>query len=451
MCIRDSCTDTWYGVPLYLFLEFVPITVFYLVILIFQISVTTAPMTCYVVYSQLIVYIFIRYSKPYLSLESRSAYTIFHTLLMLHGIWNLDFFRYIVPPFCVSPNLRNVYVVFLGYVSAVYPLLLIALTWVCIRLHSHDYKPLVWLWNKLSCFKIKQDSRSTIIDVFATFFFLSYTKLSLTSMSILQYTIVYQANSSHTHHVLYTDPSVHHFKNEHIPFATFAILVLLVSGLLALLLAVYPIAIFRALILKCITGGHSRATLNIFVEKFYSCYRDGLDGGRDMRSFVSLYLFLRMLSFILFSLIYQTILFGVCCLVIALVRPYKKTYMNNIETAILALLTLVTYLFNNYNMFFDSNYAKLYLWSTAVAAYLPLLIVLFSIFSSKQLFTKIKRKLSIRYKIFRSIIHLSQESESGGHDPHRMVHPDQYNIRKASNGTSESDALLHGPEYVSIE
>ena len=176
MCIRDR---------LYLFLEFVPITIFYLAVIVFQISVTSAPMTCCVMYSQLAVGLFVHYSfKHYISLEPSSTYFIPHVLLTLHGTWNLDFFRYIVPPFCVSSNLRSFHILIFHYISAVYPLLLIALTWVCIEFHSRNYKPLVWLWNKLSCFKTKKDSKSTIIDIFATFFFLSYTKLCLTSMSI---------------------------------------------------------------------------------------------------------------------------------------------------------------------------------------------------------------------------------------------------------------------------
>ena len=35
--------NAWYGVPLYLFMEFVPIKVFYFIILFFQISMTSAP------------------------------------------------------------------------------------------------------------------------------------------------------------------------------------------------------------------------------------------------------------------------------------------------------------------------------------------------------------------------------------------------------------------------
>ena len=53
-----NCTDAWDGVPLFLFLEFAPITAFYLICLIFQISVTTAPMPCFIMYAQLVIIAF---------------------------------------------------------------------------------------------------------------------------------------------------------------------------------------------------------------------------------------------------------------------------------------------------------------------------------------------------------------------------------------------------------
>ena len=39
-------------------------------------------------------------------------------------------------------------------------------------------------------------------------------------------------------------------------------------------------------------------SVNIFVEKVHNCYRNGLDGGRDLRSFSGLYFFLRMAVFL---------------------------------------------------------------------------------------------------------------------------------------------------------
>ena len=53
-----NCTDALYGVPLFLFLEFAPITVFYIICLAFQISVTSAPMPCFIMYAQIIVVTF---------------------------------------------------------------------------------------------------------------------------------------------------------------------------------------------------------------------------------------------------------------------------------------------------------------------------------------------------------------------------------------------------------
>ena len=52
------CEDTWYDLSFYLLLQFVPITVFCLLILVFQIRLTSAPMTCFIMYSQVVVLAF---------------------------------------------------------------------------------------------------------------------------------------------------------------------------------------------------------------------------------------------------------------------------------------------------------------------------------------------------------------------------------------------------------
>ena len=47
-----SCNGTWYGLPLFLVLYFALITMLYLLIIVFQISITSAPMPCFVIYAQ---------------------------------------------------------------------------------------------------------------------------------------------------------------------------------------------------------------------------------------------------------------------------------------------------------------------------------------------------------------------------------------------------------------
>ena len=298
----SNCTSSWYGIPLYLFLEFVPVTLFYLGILVFRVSVTSASMTSYVMYSQLLVFAFtvdIEAINVIRAEINGGIYTLLNIVVMMYGIWNLDFFRYIVPPFCVSSQLKIIHIVFLTYISAFYPLCLIAITWVCIELHSRNFKPLVWLWKKTHrlFFMMKQgwNSKNTVVDVFAAFLLLSYTKLMLQSLATLGYVNIKIANNTNvtTETVSALDPSVEYFGFEHLPFAIIAMLILLFIVLLpALLLALYPIQRFRFLLTKCRLAGQPQAALNLFVEKFYSCYRDGLGSEWDMRGFAALYFFL---------------------------------------------------------------------------------------------------------------------------------------------------------------
>ena len=59
------------------------------------------------------------------------------------------------------------------------------------------------------------------------------------------------------------------------------------------------------------------ATLNVFLEKLYSFYRDGLNERRDMRSFASLHLFVRVFGMVLgYWNISGLLFFGICCLLI---------------------------------------------------------------------------------------------------------------------------------------
>ena len=153
---------------------------------------------------------------------------------------------------------------------------------------------MVWLWKSLNRLflkftKKKRSLKRTVVDTFATFFLLSYAKLTLMLLIPLSPLAIDTRNnlsSTATRHVLLY-PSVNYFSVQHLPFVIISMLVFVAIVLPPVfLLAFYPVKSFRSLLFKCC---RSIASLNIFVEKFYGCYRDGLGGGRDMRSFASLY------------------------------------------------------------------------------------------------------------------------------------------------------------------
>ena len=111
------CKSTWRDLLLYLSVKFVPLTVFYLLILVFQVRLTSAPMTCFIMCCQLTVIAF--YEEC--GLNPSKAVTVisqvkFDTkgnlrigskiILTLYSVFNLDFFLSALPPLCVSSQLR---------------------------------------------------------------------------------------------------------------------------------------------------------------------------------------------------------------------------------------------------------------------------------------------------------------------------------------------------------
>ena len=268
----------------------------------------------------------------------------------------MDFCRYIFPAFCISTRLKAFEIAYLNYIPFIYLLLLLVFTRVCIKLHSKNFRLIIWLWNKLNVFLIHINARrDKIIDAFATVFFLAYANLVFTSIwTAFSPIIVWNAKNFSVEwqfHV-YFDPDVEYYHGDHLYFVFFSSLFALFIVLpLPVLLTLYPIKCFRSLLFYCPIVNRHMGTINMFLNKFYGCYRDGLDGGRDMRSFVSLYYFVYWLFglvFIAFSLgLYVNvgaIVFALLGFLIAVVRPYKKTFMNIADTLILADLALFSLL-----------------------------------------------------------------------------------------------------------
>ena len=443
----SNCTGAWYGVPLFLFLEFIPITVFYFTVLSFGISVTTAPMSSFILFSQLAAHLFTVFIVLTTVIENEYGSSVVYFIKIttsLYGIWNLDFFRYLIPPFCISPNLNLLHVFILYYISAFYPLALIAITWCFIQLKSRNYKPLTWIWylvKRCQCVRNQIEPKKTIIDVFATFLLLSYTKLAYTSLYFLLYVRI-EKNNEPFQLVALVDPSIGYFSKSHAPFAAIAIIILFGPITLpVLLLTFYPIRAFRSLLEKCKISGHSRAALNQFVEKYHSCYRDGLEGGKDMRSFVLLPFLLRLSVFV--GIVFQGevqfwcvhfLLFGGSSLLIAIVQPYKKLYQNIIDALILTAISLTGVLYILYlNLGRENNqYSPIFLFALLFNFSLPLLGIVLLI--SLRLVSKIMKKMELGVKT--SILNYV-EQQTQQHPPNvvtiteldlpdRIVHPYRY-------------------------
>ena len=138
----------------------------------------------------------------------------------------------------------------------------------------------------------KKRSR-TSVDVFSTFL-LSYTKLVVIFIAVIEPGVTFNISNHSTQNVLSSDPSVQWFSIDSLPYLMVPFIIFFVLILPPnILLAFYPTKTFQSLLSICFSGGRSQAllALNTFVEKFHSSYRDGLSGGRDMRGFASFIFF----------------------------------------------------------------------------------------------------------------------------------------------------------------
>ena len=127
----------------YMLMVFLPLTAFSFAILFLKINIISSDLHGFVFYSQV-------FSTP--QIMRVLLLTLKHNPLIqkclrivgtLYGFWNLDFFRLLYPPVCLGTGTLQTLV--LDLIVAVYPLLLMILTYLFISLHDKNFKPLVFI------------------------------------------------------------------------------------------------------------------------------------------------------------------------------------------------------------------------------------------------------------------------------------------------------------------
>ena len=107
-CVK--CNHSKYNRLKYVAVAFIPITVFYIVIVTFQVTVTSAPVNALILCSQIITSSF--YARQFYTAaveysQLKSAYLTAISFQTVVSIWNLDFFRATYIPFCLTPDANN--------------------------------------------------------------------------------------------------------------------------------------------------------------------------------------------------------------------------------------------------------------------------------------------------------------------------------------------------------
>ena len=351
-CTR--CLGNFQGWLLYSALALIPITLFFLIVVFCNIHATSAHMNALICITQIVLYKINSYpgviSKQETSLEKVSV-----TLL---GIWNLDFFRYIYPPFCISIHFSTLQVLAFDYIIAFYPLLLIIITYIGIELYDNNYRVIVLMWKPFSwCLShIKkylpvnlESVKSNIINTFASFLVYSYSKILFTCYSLISITEVSQRNgcypnTAHSYYSMY-NASMPYLGPQHKPYFILAVIILTVFNIFPMLLMfVYPTTLFQKTL-----GCFPRVNwhfLHTFMDHFQGCYKNGTNNTWDYRYIAGMYLLIRIIyhipDIITLNHKYNNFLYFLMPLLISLIfgsfRPYRTDAYNRLDCVYFGLL-----------------------------------------------------------------------------------------------------------------
>ena len=342
-----DCSNTKLNWLKFTAVTIIPTTVFFFLVVVFKINAMSPHLNGFIQFSQ-------SYSSNVnvravlLDKTGTTLLTPMEVLIVSYAVWNLDFFRIFMTNICV--DLTTLQTLAVGYVPAIYPLLLVICAYVFIGLHSRGCRLLVFLWNPFQrCFnRFNQvwDIHSSIIKTFATFLLLSYANLLNVTHDLLIPTRVYNARGEAVGLFLLYDASYKYFGSDHLPYAILAIIITLTLILPPIvLLLLYPIGCFQ----RCLTCFKLRSNaVHMFVESFQGYYKDGTEPGtHDCRWFSAMYFLVRIFSFIVYSItmgvityIFLAITYVAFGILIVIVKPYKSTYSayNTIDGVLILTL-----------------------------------------------------------------------------------------------------------------
>ena len=340
----SEATCKW-GFLLYLLSELLPLTTFFIFILLFNIKFTSGELNGFIFFAQVSDVIgdfgisFLNSHIFFTQMKYNAVYNL------VYKAFNFGFFSIDALSFCLYKGARTIDIIAFKYISVVYGLILFILVILCLKYCKCKYK----------CNKIKVTNMS-IIHGLTTFFVLEYAQCMKVTFLILNPGYLYDSNESHRI-VVYHQGDMDYLKGKHLLYAFPAVFSLIVINLaLPTLLVSYPlsnriVAFFkldRFATIRCIARNIPIIKLKPLIDSFQGSFKD------KYRFFSGLYFFYRILillprfliGFLGTYIIFQ-IQFLFMMVIHVLVWPYKKYWHNVLDTSLFLNLSII----NSLNIF----------------------------------------------------------------------------------------------------
>ena len=343
-------TNCQYGVLIYIVSELIPVTIIFLVILLFNISLTSGALYSFVFYVQVVSRLDV---TAFGTIQNKDALmrTVLEIVKVILGVFAFEIKNESLE-FCILQTNTIMDLFLIKYATLAYAFVLFLATIFILRVHSC-----------YSCVKLcrrcgRRNIKGSMVDGLSAFLVMCYFQCAVVTSSILTPSNIMLNNAVKRTVAMY-DGEMDYLRGEHLWFATPAFLCLII-----ILIPPPTILILEPILTKLfsikyfnrsrVSWLYNRLRLKLmpFLDSFQACFKD------NHRYFAGLYFLYRLLIPLL-NIFIQTpehyygiigCLFLVILLLHIFVQPYKKKWYNLLELSLIiniVFLLMIT-LYNSY-------------------------------------------------------------------------------------------------------
>ena len=410
----EACS---YGVVFYILSEILPVTVIFLIIIFFNIHLTSGSLYSFLFYAQSLDILNI---GSFESIKFKGyVNTVINVYRIFYGVFNLDIFVADDLSFCLHKNANVLGLFLIQYFTMIYSLLLIAATILIFKVNV--------LFNCIKlCHGYSRSIKSSVVNGLTAFLVLCYFKCIELTFNIFVPAPIY-VNGVNVRTVVLFNGDFKYLQREHLKYAipAFICLVLVVLPPPVLLLSE---SILMALDRLCKFKRNSftnrlhriRFKMLPFLDSFQGCFRD------NCRCFAGLYFAYRILLILSYvytesiSEIYITaeiVLFAIM-VTHMLFRPFQTPWHNKLDILLLINSLTINFLTLNHHyrtiLYHRKGYSDFFLFIQIFLMTLPPCYLI--------IYTCYKVSISLR-----DSLHQRQEKKQGSDQQGLIVHETQSN------------------------
>lgn len=343
--LSDKCSIGWL---IYLVSEILPITIFFLVTLLFDINFTNGwlnGLIFYFQFSETLTYIKF---NDFVNCPSFVA-SLLGVYGLIAGTFSLNFLNHNKLSFCLWYKAETINLLTFRYLKIIYSLFLVMVTIGLLKIFN-----LKKITDKFSRYHRRRfNVKTTTIHGLSGFLIIFYSECMKVSLLLL--TPIKLHTNTDAYFVAIVNGNLRYFGREHLFFAIPALFFLIFVGVIPpLLLIIYPLCYRLFGMLKIAESKCVRLLCMVVpLEKLKPLYDSLQSSFKDeYRFFSGLYFLYRLIAILTFVIIrdltnYYTALiieFALIFCLHAIIKPYKKQWQNALDSLIFTNIIILTVL-----------------------------------------------------------------------------------------------------------